>query len=186
MLWDALSTFYIVLENEYATPRCSWLFPLGLIAYGIAISLLVALTEGQLQFFCFHISFGSLELYGLYRVFKLRSDEFRSDSQDPDVLSARRVSNVAFMTYGFALVAWQFDINFCPLLSNLPFGIPNPQLHAWWHILVSIGLYELIVFVIFRRQQVLFMAKTVPRKPSVHWLCGIIPYITLQDDLQVR
>ena len=69
MLWDVLSTFYIVLENEYAKPRYSWLFPAGLIAYGLAVSLLVALTEGQLQFFCFHISFGSLELYCLYRVF---------------------------------------------------------------------------------------------------------------------
>ena len=186
MLWDALSTFYIVLENEYAKPRYSWLFPAGLIAYGLAVSLLVALTEGQLQFFCFHISFGSLELYCLYRVFQLRGEHFPANSKDPDVLSAREVSNVAFATYLVALMAWQLDINFCPFLSNLPFGIPNPQLHSWWHILVSIGLYELVVLVIFRRQQVLFTAKTLPRKPSVHWFCGVIPYISLQDDLHVR
>jgi dihydroceramidase len=30
-------------------------------------------------------------------------------------------------------------------------GIPNPQLHAWWHVLVSLGFFLLLGVVSFDR-----------------------------------
>jgi dihydroceramidase len=45
------------------------------------------------------------------------------------------------------------DLKACTLLSvTLPaHGIPNPQLHAWWHVLVSIGFFLLLRVVSFDR-----------------------------------
>ena len=34
-----------------------------------------------------------------------------------------------------ALLCWLTDQHGCTMLHKLPFGIPNPQLHAWWHVL---------------------------------------------------
>ena len=76
-----------------------------------------------------------------------------------------------------ALLCWQLDINFCKTLSHLPFGIPNPQFHSWWHVLVSIGLYDLTTFIVYRRQEVLFKAGKMKARPTVRWFLRSIPYV---------
>ena len=43
-----------------------------------------------------------------------------------------------------------------PLRSlTLRLKVPNPELHAWWHVLVSAGLYAMILVIAFDRCRVL-------------------------------
>lgn len=65
------------------------------------------------------------------------------------------------MSYFLALVCWTCDIHFCEFLTpSAERAIPlNPQLHAWWHVLVSIGLYLLTVCTSHARLRVLAAAR---------------------------
>ena len=40
-----------------------------------------------------------------------------------------------------AFIFWMIDQHGCVLLYNLPFGLPNPQLHAWWHFLTAFNTH---------------------------------------------
>jgi len=63
--------------------------------------------------------------------------------------------------------AWLIDVHYCESLHELPFGIPNPQLHAWWHVLTGIACYSGPAFLAYRR------ASLLGRRPEVVWWCGI-------------
>ena len=178
MLWDALSMLYILLENEAAPARSygNWL-PVVLVCYGVGTSLLVALTEGIVQFVAFHVSFATLEFYCLYSIYRLNKTMGDGNKE------MNRLFRYGFYTFMTALVCWQLDINFCKTLSHLPFGIPNPQLHSWWHVLVSIGLYDMTAFIIYRRQEVLYNAGVRKMRPKVAWYAKCIPFIVLVPEV---
>ncbi|KAK6507612.1 Alkaline ceramidase 3 [Arthrobotrys musiformis] len=65
--------------------------------------------------------------------------------------------------YIVAIGIWSSDLNFCEYISRIPFiylsltklewvyTTFNPQGHAWWHLLVSIGFYHLGVLVTYDR-----------------------------------
>ena len=38
-------------------------------------------------------------------------------------------------------VLWLCDQHFCVQLYSLPGGVPNPQFHAWWHMLMGANCY---------------------------------------------
>jgi hypothetical protein len=40
-----------------------------------------------------------------------------------------------------AIICWAVDRTLCDQLRHLPYGLPNPQLHAWWHILMAFNCY---------------------------------------------
>jgi dihydroceramidase len=70
MLWSGLTMLYIILELEHVAPNTkygSWL-PIACTTHAVVCTLLVALTDGNLQFCLFHLSFGSCEFYALYRI----------------------------------------------------------------------------------------------------------------------
>ena len=174
MLWNALSLLYIITENEHASkPKYGFWFPLSLTLYGVVTSLLVALTNGLLQFCAFHVSFATLEFYCLYQVYQMNR-RYSNENQ-----AMRTLFNYGFYTFLIALVCWQLDINFCSTLQSLPLGIPNPQFHAWWHILVSVGLYDLTIFIVYRRQQVLYKKGHLVGAPDVKYVFGLVPYVSL-------
>ena len=172
MLWDALSLTYILLENEHAKLYHGAWFPVFLVFYGVGASVLVAFTSGLMQFVAFHVSFALLEFFCLYRIYSLKK-EFSGEKK------MNQIADVGFYTFCAALFCWQLDINFCKTLSHLPFGIPNPQFHSWWHVLVSIGLYDLTTFIVYRRQEVLFKAGKIKTRPTVRWFLRSIPYVIL-------
>lgn len=164
MLYSALILVYILMENQ-AKPRFGIWFPLALVAHGVLVTALTAFTRGPLQFYLFHASFGSLEFFALYRVFRLYR---RSQSR-----AARRLFVFGMFAYASALVCWFTDLRACHFLSvTLPsFGVPNPQLHAIWHLLVSAGLYLLVVLIAHERLLVL------GRHPRVCLAGGFLPYL---------
>ena len=73
-------------------------------------------------------------------------------------------------SYAIGIAVWQFDLNNCwavqvwwPAVS----GLPNPQLHAWWHVFVSLGFYHLIALAALDRLLVL------GRAPRLRWWAGL-------------
>ncbi len=166
MLWLALVMIYSLLEDRPERRYGVW-FPALLVAAGVVVSLLTALSRGPVEFWVFQVSFTSTEFYGLYRVWRIHRR-----SRDPRVHRLFR-SGAAF--YSLAVASWFIDMRFCSLVSRtLPAsGLFNPQLHAVWHVLVSFGFYTFVVLIALDRCDVLGKAVTLER-----WF-GIAPRIAL-------
>jgi dihydroceramidase len=164
MLYLALLMVYILVENR-PEPRFGPWFPLALLGYAVLSTYLSAFTRGRLQFFLFQFSFASLEFFALARVYLIHRR-----SQD---LQARRVFQLGIGAYALAIAVWTSDNQFCSTLNEtLPaYGIPNPQFHAWWHVLVSCGFYALLLVIAHDR------LKTLGQVPRLHYAVGVIPHV---------
>ena len=140
MLYLVIVMVYILLERGPNRRFGRWL-PWALAAYAVVLTLLCSGSRGRLQFYVFQVSFGSLEVWSLVRVSLL----WRA-SHDP---AQRRLFRLGVAAYGLGVLVWFSDIRFCYELGEwLPrHGVPNPQLHAWWHVLVSCGFYALLTFI---------------------------------------
>jgi dihydroceramidase len=164
MLYLASVIAYILLENRPERRFGVWL-PLGLIAYALVATALTAGMRGKLQFYMFHASFVTLELFALVSTYLIhrRSTDVRG----------RRIFRIGMSSYAIAIVSWRSDIAFCSSLNEtLPsMGIPNPQLHAWWHVLVSIGFYTLLLVIAHNRLRILGKA------PEFRFAAGFIPFV---------
>jgi dihydroceramidase len=135
MLWSALIMTWILIESEREEKFGPWL-PVALFTHGCVVTAAVAISAGNVQFYLFHLSFGSLEFFSLWRVYQLWKA-----CTEPHIQACFRRG---FGCYGLGLVCWTTDLLFCEAMRTLP---GNPQLHAWWHIFVSGGLYMLCVLV---------------------------------------
>jgi dihydroceramidase len=163
MLYLALVMVFILVENRPVKHRSGrrlgpW-FPWALAAHGVLVTLLSAGTRGSLQFLAFHLSFGSLELFCLVCVTLLYRRSRNS--------GARQLYRLGMSAYLLAIVLWFIDLRFCSFLNTaLPF---NPQLHALWHLLVSLGFYCLIVFIAHERLSAL------GAEPKLRAAVGVLP-----------
>lgn len=68
-----------------------------------------------------------------------------------------------------AVFLWLLDQGACSILHSLPFGIPNPQLHAWWHVLTAIDTHIGLQLAIGLRSLELQKKAT----PKTTWYCGV-------------
>jgi dihydroceramidase len=164
MLYLAMVMVYILVENR-PEPRFGRWFPIALFGYAVLTTCLSAFTRGRLQFYLFQASFASLEVFALVRVYLIHRR-----SQDA---TARRIFRLGIGSYVLAIVLWVTDIRQCSTLNEaLPaLGIPNPQLHAWWHVLVSCGFYALLMVIAHDR------LKTLGQSPQVRYTAGVIPIV---------
>jgi dihydroceramidase len=137
MLYLVTWMAYLLVETGPSRRLGSW-FPALLVTYVVIATLSDTLTRGRVQFALFHLTFGSLELCCLMRVAWL--------ALRPENGGVRRIFWLGLGCYGLGLAAWFVDLKACPLVSvRLPsLGIANPQLHAWWHLLVSVGFFLLL------------------------------------------
>lgn len=154
MLYLVLWMVFVLVEDR-AAPRFGAWFPASLVLYAALLTYLCAFTRGRAQFFTFQLSFGSLELFSLLRVYWLQRR-----SSNPNV---RRLFRWGMGAYLLAIVSWFVDVRFCDALSvTLPsLGVPNPQLHAWWHVLVSCGFYLLLLSMALLRAEALGQPATL-------------------------
>jgi dihydroceramidase len=164
MLYLALLMVYILMENRPERRFGLW-FPLVLFGYAVLSTWLTAFFRGRLQFFLFQTSFASLEFFALARVYLIhrRNQEVK----------ARRVFQVGMGAYALAIVLWMSDTRFCATLNEtLPaHGLPNPQFHAWWHVLVSCGFYALLMVIAHDR------LRTLGQAPRLHFAAGVLPFV---------
>merc|ERR1712007_14898 len=54
---------------------------------------------------------------------------------------ADRLHMAGFVMFVLSVVCWLADNYYCPVLQNLPYGLPYPHLHMWWHLLTCAALY---------------------------------------------
>ena len=163
MLYSAIIMVYILVENRVGERgperRLGAWFPWALAAHALLVTALTALSRGRLQFYFFQVSFGSMELFSLSGVYLLQ----RRVSAE-----ARRLFRLGMAAYVLAILLWFTDVSACPLLSRaLPF---NPELHAWWHVLVSFGFYALLLVAAYDR------LGRLGRAPSLRWY-GALPVL---------
>jgi dihydroceramidase len=116
------------------------------VIYVLLATAGATLNRGDAQFAAFHLSFGALELFCLGRVTWL--------ARRPENAPVRRAFVVGLAAYATGIAVWFVDLKACPLVSVIlpSHGIPNPQLHAWWHVLVSLGFFLLLGVVSFDRR----------------------------------
>lgn len=144
MLYLVTLMVYLLLEPGPSRRHGRWL-PVALLSYALLATLTDALTRGSLQFFAFQLSFGALEMFCLVRVYLL--------SVQPDNRRVRPLFKLGLAFYLGGILLWFIDLRFCIFLNvRMPAtGFPNPQLHAWWHLLVSCGFYLLLLVVAYDR-----------------------------------
>ena len=70
-----------------------------------------------------------------------------------------------------ALPLWLLDQHACAHLHALRGGVPNPQFHAWWHILMGANCYLAPVV----EGSMRLAARG--QKPRVRYCLGLIPYV---------
>lgn len=117
------------------------------ITYHLA-TLQVVFNTGTLQFISFHLCFGTFEISSLYLMWRLYKDSTNLRNPAPHLTKRDRaqyqwLARRGFILYLIAYICWQIDLTCCDFIAtSLPI---NPQLHAWWHVLVTCGIYHMWV-----------------------------------------
>jgi hypothetical protein len=176
----------------------------GLLAWSAFVTALVVGFQGLAQLALFHLSFATAELFSLWRMYcifaarrrRVRSpnpeDLARCNTRDAAGGYTTSVASDGGLTlfkmgmgsYLLGLFVWQTDLRQCEFMAlRVPRIIGfNPQLHAWWHVFVSLGFYYLIVFAAYDRADLQSIATGTGAggslTPTIGWVCGgICPYI---------
>lgn len=160
MLYTAALLVYILLEDRPKPRHGPWL-PAVLVIYAAFATYGAAFTRGGAQFWFFQISFASLEVLGLILTTLL----YRK-SREP---AQRRLFRAGMTLYLLAIALWFVDLRFCDALVGAlgALGLPNIQLHAWWHALVACGLYALILMIGHHRMNVLGQRPRLVRRAGI-------------------
>lgn len=164
MLYLAIVIVYILLEDRPQRRFGPW-FPLALFSHAVLVTYLNAFMQGPVQFFLFQVSFATLEFFALGRTYFLQK-------RSPDT-GTKRLFQLGIASYALAIVLWVSDIQFCPTLNEtLPsLGVPNPQFHAWWHVLVAFGFNALLL--VIARERLRTLGTEARLKPML----GVIPRV---------
>lgn len=146
MLYLATLLVYVLLEAD-AGPRFRPWLRLGLVSYLAVATYGAAFTRGAVQFWSFQVSFAALEFFALYRTYRI----YRASESG----AQRQLFRIGMSLYLTGILLWFIDIEYCTELVALfeAAGVPNLQLHAWWHVLVGFGSYALILVIAFDREQ---------------------------------
>src|SRR5438874_6817930 len=79
---------------------------------------------------------------------------------------------VGSLVFLIGYIGWHVDMHFCDWVKRLPFDLPNPQLHAWWHLAASYGSYAMCVLATYDRSKIL------EQDICIKWaFFGILPYV---------
>jgi dihydroceramidase len=144
MLYLVTWLVWLLVENGPQRRLGRW-FPALLVGYVLLATAGATLNRGDAQFLAFHLSFGALEIFCLLRVTWL--------ALRPGNRAVRGRFVLGLAAYATGIAVWFVDLKACHWVSDtLPaHGLPNPELHAWWHVLVSVGFFLLLGVVSFDR-----------------------------------
>jgi dihydroceramidase len=206
MLYCVFTFTFITLCQRYKL-SAGWrsLLATALILHAIITTILVTLSEGPLQFALFHVSFNTAHFYALYETFRLNqrrtklikerhSSEKKLTKKESSFTSRENLRKkyeqdpclkafeLGSLFYGLAIGCWLVDMFLCEFLnpvyssSVLPL---NPQLHAWWHVFISVGLYYMSLLLLADRMEYLTGFGSTELRYAYH----LIPYIATTHKL---
>ncbi|KAJ1911633.1 hypothetical protein IWQ60_010045 [Tieghemiomyces parasiticus] len=167
MVWVISYSTYCILRSVHGVTHggLPWLFALLTATATCAVTL----TSGLVQFITFHLVYDTVQLLCLTMIVRVYLERRRTH---PVIAGLARTGFGLFLV---ACLCWFVDTCFCPyvdggLRSWLPF---NLQLHAWWHVFVSLGFYYLCTFLVFDDQ----LRKH--REPLIRYRWCILPEVIL-------
>lgn len=159
MIWALLSWYYLLLQL-HSPPRrgAPWLRTL-LVVYALVIAFvhyLCAFTTA------FQVHFVIMVTVGFLLVYHLRKPR--------DAPAFAYMTRLYFYVFLIASACWLLDKLMCePLTALLPL---NPQLHAWWHVLMAINVHFGTQYSLALRLQVLNLD---PRPRYILGLPFVVP-----------
>mmetsp|Transcript_107948 Transcript_107948/g.186180 ORF Transcript_107948/g.186180 Transcript_107948/m.186180 type:complete len:321 (-) Transcript_107948:718-1680(-) len=150
-MWDELPMVWLMLQYIYVQVQmgragANKLLAVGLILYGSLWSVIHSLGAFVLLF---QVHFGALVLATQYlfaRSLQVHKDVLLLPTRDgptlhPGLQSLRRMVWFMFFFSVAAFGLWVVDQVACEHLHALPGGLPNPQFHAWWHVLNGLACH---------------------------------------------
>ncbi|KAJ2723592.1 hypothetical protein GGI07_002547 [Coemansia sp. Benny D115] len=167
MLWAISIACYITLTTQY--PRLSrQKLKYSLTLWTVFVSLLTACFGGKVQFFLFQASFNGLTVVMAYLCWKAKRE-----LEDEGLRHVAGLFAAGAKCYAVAATVWLIDTNLCSYINGhetsvLPF---NVQLHAWWHVLASLGLVYLVVLMMAHY----CLVRDIPFK--LKYIGFVFPYI---------
>jgi dihydroceramidase len=173
MLYTAFSFLYITLFQRYKLKLATrGILAFSLLCYAVVTTYLITSFEGGWQFILFHISFGTAQFYALYQTIVLFINEKSKNAESEIIKLFKR----GLILYCVAISCWLTDMLGCEFVNPyyetaiLSF---NPQLHAWWHILMTLGVYHLAVFMLFQSVD----NKIIGKSATIYYRANLIPII---------
>ncbi|KAF9900153.1 Alkaline ceramidase 3, partial [Lobosporangium transversale] len=174
MVYCALAVVYCCVENKPYRRYGPW-FPIALTLYGALTTLIMLYANGPehhlLEFIVFQSSFASVILVILSNIIKIYA---RLQIHEEPI---KKLWCLAGIIGAVAYSYWNIDFRMCDLMGNLPFGLANPQFHAWWHVGASASAYIVCLLICYDR------ASNLNRHPSIEWKAGFLPYVTVDKPL---
>ncbi|KAJ9086710.1 hypothetical protein DSO57_1000967 [Entomophthora muscae] len=160
MVWTSALVLSLCLEFHYKKVP-GWVAP-TLFGVTVLATIFTSLSTGPIQVALFRSAFTFLEFSSIF----IGSIHY---SRLPQSSGVRRMALFGFAMIFLAFLCWINDINRCKELSKLRV---NPQLHAVWHILMSVGIYYVILFCVFLHQR---RFEALPS--TLHYKWGFLPYL---------
>lgn len=174
MLYSAFAFVFITVCQRYPLKASQrHFFAVALISHAVITTYLVTAFEGYLQFVLFHVSFGTAEFFSIYQMVRIYMT-----AKGHRGIEAGKIFECGFLLYMSAFAFWLGDMIGCEYLNpwyTTAITPINPQFHAWWHCVVSLGLYNLALYTLFHRMQTSFSN----RQPRIAYLFKIIPYVEI-------
>jgi dihydroceramidase len=148
MLWVTFSGLYCYLELHSKPGQWKYRnLPYILAPSMIFLSYINFAYSGMWSIVLFYASFLPTQLVFIwYSLRVMLSTECRR---------AKILIRLSFVSYFAAIVSWTMDNAFCAILQNLPYGVPNPHFHAWWHVFIGFAAYGLVIAVLRERLEIL-------------------------------
>lgn len=174
MVYCVLTLVYCCVENKPYRRHGVW-FPIGIALYGL-LTTVIMLYAGPdnhlLEFIVFQSAFAFVVLVVVSRILKIYS-QLQDDSIKRLWLLA---GTIGVVSYGY----WNIDFRMCGAMENLPFGLANPQLHAWWHVGASASSYLVCLLICYDR------ALNLDRNPKIQWMGGFLPYVVAENPVAYK
>lgn len=157
MVWGLLGWWFIWIEMNYTARARFRYLPHILFIYGLFWTVIHSYFGFTTLF---QVHFGCMVAVGLYYL--------------GSAMQSTKEKAVKFLGYAYvgllviAFTGWLIDMHFCPHLN------PNPQLHAWWHVLMGVGSHFGLIAAIIVRQQALKKGYALKRSPILG-----LPYVAI-------
>ncbi|KAG0324055.1 Alkaline ceramidase 3 [Dissophora globulifera] len=171
MVYCVLTLAYCCVENKPYRRYGAW-FPVGLSLYGL-LTTIIMLYAGPsnhlLEFVVFQSAFVFVVLVVMSHIIKIYGR-----LQDRSIKQLWATTGlIGAVAYGY----WNIDFRMCGVMENLPFGLANPQFHAWWHVGASVASYLVCLLICYDR------AENLGRGPKIEWIGGVLPHVVVKHAL---